>query len=328
MQEEVGIHMGFKFQKKSNYSRLQVYQSATGTADSPDYNMGQTGYGRVGNNLFIFMNVGIPGADGMDYKNHYDERTESVSWCAKKKTHSGHPQMQQIINGELKLYLFSRWARKEDWTYLGKAHVLSYEDNVIVADPDGNETFCMEYQLTCKGIKEDLCKEDIESGILILADEKPKRRQRKNKKRSFKGRGLTDYLLKAQKDKKTGDLGEELVFEYEKKRLIAAGKADLANSIDHVARTQGDGTGYDIKSFDVDGTLRFIEVKTTKHGINTEFFMSPNEMEFSQLNQQNYFLYRVYDLKLVPLGGSLYIHKGDILDGFDREATEFRLQTK
>ena len=117
--------------------------------------MGQTGYGRIDNNLFIFMNIGIPGVDGMDYKNHYDPRTESVSWCAKKKTHSGQEQMQKIINGDLDLYLFARWERDEDWTYLGEAHVLSYEDNMLVADQEGNETFCMEYQLTCKGIEED-----------------------------------------------------------------------------------------------------------------------------------------------------------------------------
>ena len=57
----------------------------------------------------------------------------------------------------------------------------------------------------------------------------------------------------------------------------------------HMART-----GYDIKSFNVDGTARFIEVKTTKQGIDTEFFMTPNEIEFSELNHESYFLYRVY----------------------------------
>ena len=87
-------------------------------------------------------------------------------------------------------------------------------------------------------------------------------------------------------------------------------------------------TGYDIKSFNIDGTDRFIEVKTTKQGLDTEFFMSPNEIEFSELNNQNYSLYRVYDLRLDPLTGSLYIYDGDILNGFDKEATEFRLRSK
>ena len=320
--------MRFSFQKKSQYSRQYIYQTVTGTNDPPNFDMGQTGYGRIDNNLFIFMNVGIPGVDGMDYKNHYDPRTESVSWCAKKKTHSGQEQMQKIINGDLDLYLFARWERNEDWTYLGEAHVLSYEDNVVVADPEGNETFCMEYQLTCKGIEEDLGKEEIESGTLTLTDSRPKRKVRKKTKRKFKGRGKKDYLLKAKRDKKIGDLGEELVMKYEKKRLIDLGKKDLADSIEHVSMTQGDGTGYDIKSFNEDGTDRFVEVKTTKQGIDTEFFMSPNEIEFSELNQKSYYLYRVYNLKLNPLNGSLYINPGNVLDEFDKEPTEFVLKSK
>ena len=320
--------MDFWFKKKSKYTRHQIYQSVTGTEDAPNFDMGQTGYGRINNNLFIFMNVGIPGVSGMDYKNHYDERTETVSWCAKKKTHSTQPLMQKIINGDLNLHLFSRWERNEDWTYLGEAHVLSYEDNVVVADPKGNETFCIEYQLTCKGTEEDLKQEDIKSGVLTLKTDSPKSKTKKKTKRSFKGRGQTDYLLKSKKDKKLGELGEELVLDYEKKRLIDAGNKNFADAIEHVSKTQGDGTGYDIKSFNLDGTERYIEVKTTKQGIDTEFFMTPNEIAFSELKYQSYFLYRVYDLKLSPLTASLYIHHGNILDGFDEEPTEFMLKSK
>ena len=61
-----------------------------------------------------------------------------------------------------------------------------------------------------------------------------------------------------------------------KKRLIDLGKKDLADSSEHVSITQGDGTGYDVYPFNEDGTVRFIEVKTTKPGIDSEFFMSPN----------------------------------------------------
>ena len=78
--------MSFSFQKKSQYSRQYTYQTVTGTDDPPNFDMGQTGYGKIDNNLFIFMNIGIPRVDGMDYKNHYDTRTESVRWSAKKNT--------------------------------------------------------------------------------------------------------------------------------------------------------------------------------------------------------------------------------------------------
>ena len=92
---------------------------------------------------------------------------------------------------------------------------------------------------------------------------------------------------------------------YEKKRLVDLGKNDLADSVEHISATQRDGTGYDIKSYNEDGTDRFIEVKTSKKGIDAEFFMTPNEIEFSELNKKNYYLYRVYDLKLHPLNACL-----------------------
>ena len=57
------------------------------------------------------------------------------------------------------------------------------------------------------------------------------------------------------------------------------------------------------------------------------FFISPNKIEFSELNQKSYYLYRVYDLKLNPLNGSLYINPGNVLDEFDKEPTEIILKS-
>ena len=73
---------------------------------------------------------------------------------------------------------------------------------MVVADSEGNETFCKEYQLTCKGIEEDLFEEEIQSGILTLIDSRPKGKVRKKAKRKFKGRGQNNYLLKSKRDKK------------------------------------------------------------------------------------------------------------------------------
>ena len=47
------------------------------------------------------------------------------------------------------------------------------------------------------------------------------------------------------------------------KKKVDLGKKDLADSLEQVSITKGDGTGYDVKSFNADGTVRFIEVKTT-----------------------------------------------------------------
>ena len=54
--------------------------------------------------------------------------------------------------------------------------------------------------------------------------------------------------------------------------------------------------GYDIKSFDENGEVKYIEVKTTRGNINTDFYMSTRELLFSRRNQKRFFLYRVYNL--------------------------------
>ena len=61
-------------------------------------------------------------------------------------------------------------------------------------------------------------------------------------------------------------------------------------------------SGYDIVSFDFfDGKWieKYIEVKTTKsNDPNDSFFISPNEIATSEEKGEQYFLYRLYDLKI------------------------------
>lgn len=58
--------------------------------------------------------------------------------------------------------------------------------------------------------------------------------------------------------------------------------------------------GYDIRSFDPDGAERFIEVKTTRGGPRTDFFLSRNERAFSQKEPERFRLYRLYDFGSAP----------------------------
>ena len=72
----------FDFKKHSKYSRKDVYKIVTGRNEQP-YGKWVSGYNKEGNDLFIFMNIGIPGRTGHDYKNSYDRKTEEISWCGK-----------------------------------------------------------------------------------------------------------------------------------------------------------------------------------------------------------------------------------------------------
>jgi hypothetical protein len=79
------------------------------------------------------------------------------------------------------------------------------------------------------------------------------------------GAGGTKPTLAGQdaKNRALGLAGERLVLLHERKQLIAAGRSDLADKIVHVAVVEGDSAGYDVRSFNADGGVRHIEVKTT-----------------------------------------------------------------
>lgn len=93
--------------------------------------------------------------------------------------------------------------------------------------------------------------------------------------------------------KRIGDRGEMIVLALEKARLLAAGKPHLASRIDHVA-DHNDSAGYDILSFDVDGSERPIEVKsTTAPDPRLGFYITANEIS-KGIALPNYHIYFVF----------------------------------
>ncbi len=124
-----------------------------------------------------------------------------------------------------------------------------------------------------------------------------------------KRRPKIDYIKREQANAKLGELGEELIVNYEKWRLKKEGESLLSTKVVWVSKELGDGYGYDILSKNSDGSDRFIEVKTTKSGKHTPIYFSRNELSFSQNNYSSYFLYRVYQYgenpKFFHLKGSL-----------------------
>ena len=91
-----------------------------------------------------------------------------------------------------------------------------------------------------------------------------------------------------------GVAGEEWVVDLEREQLHRSGRTDLADSVRWVAREDGDGAGYDIRSFRPDGSDRLIEVKTTNLGARTPFYITRWEIEVSRRSPESYSLYRVH----------------------------------
>ncbi|HEY1224928.1 MAG TPA: DUF3883 domain-containing protein [Brevundimonas sp.] len=97
-----------------------------------------------------------------------------------------------------------------------------------------------------------------------------------------------------------GKAGEEHIYFSERDRLIAAERPDLASKVQWTSQELGDGAGYDIRSYDPSGAERFIEVKTTRGGARTDFFLSRNERAFSDEEPERYRLYRLYEFAAEP----------------------------
>ena len=130
-------------------------------------------------------------------------------------------------------------------------------------------------------------------------------------KKKFKARN-SDYSERQEQKSKVGHRGEKYVVRYEVDRLVKAGRQDLADKVEWVSKTQGDGLGYDVLSYDSEtGKSVFIEVKTTNGSCNSAFYITRNELERSRVSD-NYYLYRLYDYDSETDSYQILIISGDL----------------
>lgn len=109
-----------------------------------------------------------------------------------------------------------------------------------------------------------------------------------------------DPALRDARSRALGRQGEERVFQHEQASLRAAGRVDLARAVRWVSEEDGDGAGYDIRSFDMGGRERLIEVKTTIGHATTPFLLSENERAFAAERPDAFRLARLYDFARQP----------------------------
>lgn len=118
-----------------------------------------------------------------------------------------------------------------------------------------------------------------------------------------------DFAARDANNRELGRKGEEWVVGLERRLLREAGRNDLADRVRWVAKEDGDGLGYDISSFHVDGSEKPIEVKTTNGGPTTPFRVSENEVATSERLGNAYHLYRLFDFggtpRVIASNGSL-----------------------
>jgi hypothetical protein len=157
--------------------------------------------------------------------------------------------------------------------------------------------------------------------IQVAPPTPPKKREALYERRSeFRVIPKRNFLEEEARNQSLGRAGEELVLEFEHKRLWKAGKKTLAERIDHVA-AKADGHGFDILSFETDGRERLVEVKTTRFGAMNPFFATNSEVAVSEQRSAEYYVYRLFDFSKKP---GLFLLNGAMRSTCTLEAVQFR----
>lgn len=134
-----------------------------------------------------------------------------------------------------------------------------------------------------------------------------------------------DYLERQARNRDVGTKGEWLVVEHERACLLAEGRPDLADQVVHVPSTLGDGVGYDVSSFKLDGSPHHIEVKATRGSIAAPFFLSASELRYALEYPEAYSIYRIFDLGPNP---RFYKLTGDMAEILDLTPVTYQARVK
>ena len=223
----------------------------------------------------------------------------------KKKSMRIKSEKKLIINGSV-WYAASNLKISE---YINAAYLSMDEDerpywNILLIDTENNNISYKENSASDTPHNFELTVE--EATIPYIVSNKHTHTRKKTPQK-------IDYINIAIKNQKTGDLGEEIVMTYERNRLSSAGRDDLAKKVQRISITN-DTVGYDIHSFNVDGTDLYIEVKSTKENTPGRFFLSENERYKSVELGKQWVLYRVFSINIQKGTGSLMIYNGPITD--------------
>jgi hypothetical protein len=242
------------------------------------------------------------------------------------------------------IHLFLRTRTNTDYTYCG---VLGY----LVHDEDREEPVHFQWQLldwpasratlesmglvlvptTAEGVptSDEIPRHQEPAATLVLDEVPPPKTERgAATTRTFRARKRAFHPDQDARNRVLGLAGEELVLEAERHRLKSAGRPDLADKVIHVSLVEGDGAGYDIRSFDEEGEERHLEVKTTRSGIASGFFLSPNEIAFSDAHPTTFVLIRVFDYDPDTKSGRCYRSPGALTESFSLTVSEYRASPK
>lgn len=247
-----------------------------------------------------------------------------LTWHSQKSQTLNESRIIDFINHDYlknNIYLFLRTSDKEDYTYMGllayvdhdnqrekpvyfKWQILDWDENKVnILPKDKKEKEYETEEFDTKKFKLKL--EEDESHY------ETSERKGKTTKEFYNNKNI-NFVGEIKKNTDLGNKGEDIVVEYEKARLIEAGRKDLAAKVCPTREIAGNAERFDVFSYNKDGSEKYIEVKTTKGGLNNLFHISEGEVEFSEKYKENYYLYRVYNFNIKTMSADLKIIKGAI----------------
>lgn len=339
---ELGFNIESKAKELSIYSRYTREDMASIFDPHYEFKAGSGRWGISGivagkpkQSDFVFI-VTLAERDGNEYEDYFTE--DGVFFWKSQNRHTPASKIIQDLCGHdadsSTIYLFVRSNREDKYTYLGPLSFRDWDplssapvhfqwDMVSWPLPDAIKSRFNDF------IKPSLSssfKREIPAGIVLTEESVPKGGKRGSKVAST-GVHHTDWAVREKKNRELGLAGELAVIESEKQRLIAAGRQDLAERVDHIALVQS-SAGYDVRSFDTDGSERFIEVKTTTQGKSAPFYISLNEVFVSSQLRDRYWIYRLYNFHPQSKAASFYAQKGAVEEHFDLVAESYRAFSK
>jgi hypothetical protein len=276
---------------------------------------------------------------GMHESNDYDDALTAdglLIWKSQNQQTPETPQIQRLVEHDESLHnvrLFLRTSKTEDYTYMGP---LAFND----WDPLSKNPVHFTWRLLNWPLPSDVRAhfsahirpalsplyhpepEQIQPGTLTEGLP-PKASQKTGKGGKGAKGGVVDWAAREQRNRDLGLAGELLVMAHEQKRLRDAGRHDLAARVEHVALSDS-AAGYDILSFELDDSEKFIEVKTTTGSASTPFYISENEVSVSREHQERFWLYRVHSYSREKNSAAFYVKNGDVSKGFELTPTTYK----
>ena len=246
-----------------------------------------------------------------------------LSWQSQPSQDLMERRIQDFITHDDQIetiHLFLRTKKAGPYTYPGPLGYLTH-------DTSREKPVYFQFQILEWPIPDDVIERmqlELVQGNLAISDQvsglktnelrvtpPPSGRQRRGTTTAaFQSRKQPHNPQKDAQNRRLGLAGEKLVLQHEIQHLRQKGRSDLADEVCHVSVIEGDGAGFDIRSFTPEGAMKYIEVKTTRGSGNTDFFVSVNELNFSQAHAKNFFLYRVYEFDDTTNSGFAYRTRG------------------